>query len=100
MSVDNRTQLQDCDGYATDNWTAAAQGGQNTTVGQYYEGTGSVESQHSNASEETWTNNDLNAATFNIDMSDSTIYLLIKDKQQKRIDKKLLKKALRFTKIY
>ncbi len=79
MSVDNRTQLQDCDGYATDNWTAAAQGGQNTTVGQYYEGTGSVESQHSNSSEETWTNNDLNATTFNIDLSDSTVYLLIKD---------------------
>ena len=79
MSVDNRTQLQDCDGYATDNWTAAAQGGQNTTIGQYYEGTGSVESQHSNASEETWTNNDLNATTFNIDLSDSTVYLLIKD---------------------
>jgi hypothetical protein len=79
MSVDNRTQLNDCENFAG-GWTAAAQGGDNTTTGQFYEGTGSVESQHSNADEETFTNQETNTnTTFNLDWSDTTVYMLIKD---------------------
>ena len=78
MSVDNRTQLNNCETFAN-GWTAAAQGGDNTTTGQFYEGTGSIESQHSNSDEETFTVQDSGGATFNLDLSDSTVYILIKD---------------------
>jgi hypothetical protein len=78
MSVDNRTQLNDCETFAN-GWTAAAQGGDNTTTGQFYEGTGSIESQHSDSDQETWTNQDSAGSTFNLDFTDTTIYMLIKD---------------------
>jgi len=78
MSVDNRTQLNNCETFAN-GWTAAAQGGDNTTTGQFYEGTGSIEAQHSNSDEETFTVQDSGGATFNLDLSDSTVYVLIKD---------------------
>lgn len=78
MSVDNRTQLNDCETFAN-GWTAAAQGGDNTTTGQFYEGTGSIEAQHSNTDEETFTNQDSAGSTFNLDWSDTTVYMLVKD---------------------
>lgn len=78
MSVDNRTQLNDCETFAN-GWSAAAQGGDNTTTGQFYEGTGSIEAQHSNSDEETFTNQDSVGSTFNLDWSDTTVYMLIKD---------------------
>lgn len=78
MSVDNRTQLNNCENFSS-GWTAAAQGGDNTTTGQFYEGSGSVESQHSNSDEETFTESDNLGSPFFLDFSDSTLYILIKD---------------------
>jgi hypothetical protein len=79
MSIDNRTELNDCDsatGWSGDGSTPAV----NTTVGQRYQGTGSIESQHTNADEHMSTTEDsLNTGTFSIDMSDVTLYLLLKD---------------------
>lgn len=79
MSVDLRTELNDCDnatGFAGDGNTPTA----NTLTGQRYEGTASIDTQHTNADEHLWTTQlSGGGATFNIDLSDSTVYLLVKD---------------------
>jgi hypothetical protein len=79
MSTDNRTELNDCDtatGWTGDGPTPST----NTTIGQYYQGTGSLETQHTNTDEHAWTTEDtLNGGTFSLDLSDTTMYMQIKD---------------------
>ena len=81
MSVDLRTELNDADnvtGWTDSNKTPAL----NTTAGQRYEGTGAIETQHTN----TAGGNELDAAqtsggggTYSRDLSDSTYYIMLKD---------------------
>lgn len=79
MSVDLRTELNDGDnvtGFASDGNTPAL----NTLTGQRYEGTGAIDSQHTNANEHMWTTQTSGGGgTFSLDLSDSTVYLMVKD---------------------
>ena len=78
MSTDNRTELNDCDsvtGWSGDGSSPATV----SLTGQFYQGTSSIGSQHSNSDEHMLTTRDtLNAGTFSIDMSDSTCYQMLK----------------------
>lgn len=81
MSVYGLTELNDCDnvtGFTDSNKAPAL----NTTVGQRYEGTGAIESQHTN----TAGGDELDTAqtsggggTFSVDMSDRQLYIQLKD---------------------
>lgn len=77
MSTDNRTEINDCEsssgfqGDGSPNFT--------TLAGQFYEGTGSIQGQHSDTDEESYTNDDSAGAAFSIDLSDATVYILLKD---------------------
>jgi len=75
MSTDNRTELNDCD--AVTGWTGdGSSPAVIANAGQFYQGTGAIESQHSNTEEHMGTTEDsLNGGTFNIDVSTSTMYL-------------------------
>lgn len=79
MSVDLRTELNDCDnatGFAGDGNTPAI----NTLTGQRYEGTASIDTQHTNAFEHLFTTQTSGGGgTFNLDLTDSTVYILVKD---------------------
>ena len=79
MSVDNRTELNDCDnvtGFVGDGASPAL----NTLTGQRYEGTASIDTQHTNADEQMHTTQTSGGGgTFNLDLSDSTLYLMVKD---------------------
>jgi hypothetical protein len=79
MSTDLRTELNDCDnvtGFLGDGNSPAL----NTLTGQRYEGTGAISTQHTNADEHMWTTQTSGGGgTFNLDLSDSTVYILIKD---------------------
>jgi len=79
MSVDLRTEINDADnvtGFADTSKTPAL----NTDSGQRYEGTGSIEIQHSNANAAmTTTQNSGGGGTFSYDFSDVTFYFLMKD---------------------
>lgn len=78
MSVDNRTEINDCN--SATGWVGDGSPALNTLTGQRYEGSGSIEAQHTNADEEAYTTEDsLNTGTFSLDWSDSTIYMLVKD---------------------
>ena len=78
MSVDNRTEINDCN--AVTGWVGDGNPGLNTLSGQRYEGSGSIETQHTNADEEAYTTEDsLNTGTFSLDWSDSTLYMQVKD---------------------
>lgn len=79
MSVDNRTELNDCDtntGWTGDGPSPAV----NTTTGQRYQGTGSIDSQHTNSDEEMDTTNEtVGPGTFSLDFTDTTLYIMVKD---------------------
>lgn len=79
MSVDLRTELNDCDvatGWTGDGPTPAV----TTLTGQRYQGTGAIESQHSNANEHMATTNEtVGATTFSLSAADFTFYLQLKD---------------------
>ena len=80
MSTDNRTQLNDCEDDNQTFLTTGAQLGTNTTLaGNIYEGAASVQVQHSNTYDDTYTSGDSAGATFNLDLSDSTVWIVIKD---------------------
>lgn len=80
MSTDNRTQLNDCEDDTQTFTTTGAQLGTNTTLaGNIYEGAASVQVQHSNTYDDTYTSGDSAGNTFNIDLSDSTVWIVIKD---------------------
>lgn len=78
MSVDNRTMLNDCEdntGWIGDDSASAA-----NNIGEYYEGSNSLSSQFGETIREMYTTEDsVNTGTFNIDLSDSTFYWLVKD---------------------
>lgn len=81
MTIDNRTELNDCDvntGWAGDDTASPI-----NVAGLFYQGTNALSTQLSNADEHMYTTEDtLNTGTFSIDMSDSTLYLIVKDNQQ------------------
>jgi hypothetical protein len=80
MSTDNRTQLNDCEDDAQTFATTGAQLGTNSTLaGNIYEGAASVQVQHSNVYDDTYTSGDSAGATFNLDLSDSTVWIVVKD---------------------
>ena len=78
MSTDNRTMLNDCEantGWAGDDTATAV-----SDTGSFYEGSNSLSTQLSDTDEHMYTTQDsVGAGTFNIDLSDSTCYMLIKD---------------------
>lgn len=77
--TDNRTQLNDCQ---DDTQTFATSGGAlgtNTLAGNTIITPNSVQTKHSNAYEDTYTSGDSAGATFNLNLSDQTIYIAIKD---------------------
>ena len=73
MSLDNRTELNDCD--TITGWTGQGKEAVNTDAGQRYEGTGSIEDQRSNSDEETFTT----SIGGTRDLSDATVYIMAKD---------------------
>ena len=78
--TDNRTQLQDCDAtadVATDS-TADPQS-RTTEAGLVIEGGSAIAFQITNANEYLSFDQDSGGSTFNIDLSDSTVYIGIKD---------------------
>lgn len=78
--TDNRTQLQDCANSAEISGdTDASPTNTTTETGLLIEGTTAVSLQVTNAQEHILFDQDLNGNTFNIDFSDSTIYIAIKD---------------------
>jgi hypothetical protein len=80
MSVDNRTQLNDCEDDTQTFSTTGSQLGTNSTLaGNIYEGAASIQVQHSNVYDDTYTSGDSAGATFNLDLSDSQVWIVIKD---------------------
>ncbi|MDH3194770.1 MAG: hypothetical protein OEL78_00505 [Hyphomicrobiales bacterium] len=78
MSTDNRTEINDCN--SVTGWTGDGAVALNTLTGQRYEGSGSIDTQHTNADEHAYTTEDsLNTGTFSLDWSDSTLYAMVKD---------------------
>lgn len=77
--VDNRTQLQACDDnndVAGD--TTAAPSSLSTIVGTYIEGSNSIAFQVDDAQEAIWFDQDTTSTTFSLNLSDSTVYMLVK----------------------
>ena len=79
MSIDNRVDINDCEDDAQTFTTSGGALGTNTSAGDFYEGAASVETQHSNNNDETDTTTDSAGTTLNLDLSDATAYLLVKD---------------------
>jgi len=79
MSVDLRTEINDCENSATTFTTSGSGLGTVSLAGQFYEGTAAVEAQHSNNDDELYTTTDSGGTGLNIDMSDVTAYVLLKD---------------------
>ena len=79
--TDNRTQLNDCEDDAQTFTTSGAQLGTSNLSGQFIEGSGSVQAQHSNTYDDTYTSGDSAGATFNLGAAgaDTTVYLGVKD---------------------
>ena len=78
--ADNRTQLQDCENVNEVAGDSSADPQSNTTEsGVVIEGTTALQFQVTNAQEYLAYDQDLGGSTFNLDLSDSTVYLMIKD---------------------
>ena len=77
--TDNRTLLNDCEDDANGFSTTGAQLGFTILAGQFIEGAASIETQHSNVYDDTFTNADSTDTVFDLDFSDQTIYMAIKD---------------------
>jgi len=78
VSVDNRTTINDCE--ANTGWSGDDTATPVSDAGSFYEGSNSLSTQLSNSDEHMYTTQDSVAAgTFNLDWSDSTLYLLVKD---------------------
>jgi hypothetical protein len=78
MSVDNRTDINDCE---DDNVTFTTIGGAlgtNTSAGNLIENVGSVQFLHSNVYDRTATTTDSAGTTLALDLSDATCYILVK----------------------
>jgi hypothetical protein len=79
--TDNRTLLNDCEDDAQTFTTSGAQLGTSTLTGQFIEGSASVQAQHSNTYDDTYTSGDSAGNTFNLGAAgaDTTIYFGVKD---------------------
>lgn len=78
MSTDNRTQINDCE--ANTGWTGDDTANPISDAGSFIEGSGALSTQLSNSDEHMYTTQDsVGAGTFNLDWSDSTLYMNVKD---------------------
>lgn len=78
MSTDNRTQINDCE--ANTGWSGDDTANPISDAGSFIEGSGALSTQLSNADEHMYTTQDsVGASTFNLDWSNSTLYMNIKD---------------------
>ena len=78
--TDNRTQLQDCENVNEVAGDSSADPQSNTTeAGVVIEGTTALQFQVTNAQEYLAYDQDSAGSTFNLDLSDSTIYMMVKD---------------------
>jgi hypothetical protein len=78
--TDNRTQLQDCENVNEVAGDSNADPQSNTTeAGVVIEGTTALQFQVTNAQEYLAYDQDSAGSTFNLDLSDSTIYMMVKD---------------------
>lgn len=78
MSTDNRTIINDCE--STTGWTGDDGVSTDTDAGAFYQGSTSLSWQAGSASEYMASTRDtVGAGTFNLDWSDSTVYMLTKD---------------------
>ena len=78
MSSDLRTTINDAE--ANTGWTGDDTATPVSDTGQFYEGSNSLSTQLSDADEHMYTTQDsVGMGTFNLDWSDVTIYLLVKD---------------------
>jgi hypothetical protein len=79
--TDNRTQLNDCNDDTQTFSTTGSALGTNTDTGNLIESTASIEVQHSNVYDDTYTSGDSAGATFNLGAAgaDSTFYIMVKD---------------------
>lgn len=79
MSIDLRTEINDCEASATTFATSGSGLADEALAGQFYEGTAAVKAQHSNNDDELYTTTNSAGTGLNIDMSDVTAYILLKD---------------------
>jgi hypothetical protein len=79
MSVDLRTDINDCESDAQTFTTSGGALDTNTSTGDFYEGTASVETQHSVNNDRTSTTTDSAGTTLALDLTDATVYILVKD---------------------
>ena len=79
MSVDNRTMINDCE--QNTGWVGSDTATVTTLTGQFFEGISSLSTQLTNADEQMHTtdNSASTPATFSLDWSDSTLYMVIKN---------------------
>lgn len=78
--TDNRTQLQDCEAVGDVSGDSTADPQSNTSeAGVVIQGTNALQFQVTNAQEYLAYDLDAAGATFNLDLSDSTIYVMVKD---------------------
>ena len=77
MSTDNRVELNDCEG--TTGWSGSDSVTVNNDAGQFFQGSNSLSTQLTNADEQMNTTQEtVGDTTFSVDMSDVTIYMIIK----------------------
>jgi len=79
MSVDLRTEINDCEDNTVTFSTSGSGLGDDALAGQFYEGTQAVKAQHSNNDDELYTTTNSAGTALNINMSDVTAYVLLKD---------------------
>lgn len=79
MSTDLRTEINDCEASGTTFTTSGSGLADEALAGQFYEGTAAVKAQHSNNDDELYTTTDSGGTGLNIDLSDATAYVLLKD---------------------
>jgi len=78
--TDNRTLLNDCEDDAQTFTTSGAQlGTESAATGLIFQGSASVDVQHSDNNDRTSTTGDSAGSTFNVNMADMTFYLVTKD---------------------
>lgn len=78
MSVDNRTDINDCENVT--GFTSVKSPALDTTVGSFFEGAGAISVQMTNANQDlSTTQSSGGGGTFSHDVSDATCYLLLKD---------------------
>lgn len=77
MGIDNRTELNDCEADA--GWNGTDNPDLDNDAGFYYEGAGAMAAQFSNSQEYIIVGENSAGTALNEDLSDSTVWLLVKD---------------------